>query len=191
MASVEALTQGLAALGFTRMQVTPRAAGPAAGGAGWVKRGQRVTLAVSQASLERCLQPQTPDESGAPWPAFVQLEASWLHAADIFRKNGLPASPATFAQYLSCLARLGLFPDPVHHFYEYESPELLDVALSVNMRTEPAELTPDILRERLVPLVEGLQQVEFYVVFGAALDALREELRQRSEMEKIRLPAQH
>jgi hypothetical protein len=184
MGSPEEVIQGLEALGFTPGNLAPNTPG-------YVHRTGRVALGVSQAELARCFEPPHQDEANAPWPVFLKLEARWLHAADIFRRTGLAATSATFAQYLTCLARLGLFPDAVNHFYEFDQPDFLDVALSINTQTLAEQLTASVVRERLQPLVEGLVRVELYMVFGAALDVLREELRQRAEMEKIRLPVQH
>lgn len=185
MMTVEQLGQALTALGFTAGQITTAAHSQA-----YLYRTGRVHLAVPQTALERAFEPPAHADPGAPWAVELKLEARWLHAADIFRKNGLPVHPLAFEQYLSCLAKLGLFPSRVEDFYEFDPPEFLDVALSVNTRTLPDELTPDVMRERLQPMVEALVRAELYLVFGATLDVLRHELHQKTEAARIHLPGQ-
>ena len=181
--TVEQLGETLLSLGFTRGQVTP-----AANSEAYLYRSGRVALALPVAALEGCFEPPHQDEAGAPWAVLLKLEARWLHAADIFRKNGLPVHPLAFEQYLSCLAKLGLFPSRVEDFYEFEQPEFLDVALSLNTRTLAEEMTAAVVRERVQPMLEALVRAELYLVFAATLDVLRHELHQKAEQAKIHLP---
>jgi hypothetical protein len=180
--TAEELGQALVELGFARSKVTSSQEG-------YVYRTGRVALAVSQSALERSFAPPHQDDTGAPWPVFLKLEARWLHAADIFRKNNLAADRLVFEQYLTCLAKMGLFPAAVDQFYEFDAPELLDLALSVNTQTLVDELTPQVIRARLEPIMDALVRVELYLVFGASLDALRHELQQRREQESLRVPS--
>ena len=185
MMSVDELGQALVSLGFTRGRVTT-----AAGSEAYIYRTARVHLAVPQAALEHCFEPPTQDEAGAPWAVLLKLEARWLHAADIFRKNSLPVHRLAFEQYLTCLAKTGLFPSRVEDFYEFDDPEFLDLAVSLNTKTLAEELTAEVVRERVQPMIEALVRAELYLVFGATLDVLRQELRQKEETAKIHLPGQ-
>ena len=179
MTAVE-LGQALEGMGFAPGKITASAEG-------YVYRSGRVALAISTQTLEKCSAPPPSDETGAPWPVFLKLEARWLHAADIFRKNGLPVHRLAFEHYLTGLSKMGLFPPAVEQFYEFDAPELLDLALSVNTQTLAEELTPEVIRERLGPLLDALVRAELYMVFGATLEVLRHELQQKREQEKIRL----
>lgn len=183
MITVEELGQSLLEMGFTRGKVSS-----ADKTESYIYRTPRVALAISQPALEHCFEPPHQDEAGAPWAVLLKLEVRWLHAADIFRKNGLPVHRIAFEQYLNCLAKTGMFLSPVEHFYEFESPELLDVAISVNTRTLADDLTAELVRERLQPMIEALVRVEAFLVFAATLDVLRHELHQKAEEEKLRLP---
>jgi len=185
MMTVEELGQAFVALGFTPGQITTAPASRA-----YIYRTPRVHLAAPQAALERCFAPPEDVEPGAPWAVELKLEARWLHAADIFRKNGLPAHRLAFEQYLACLAKVGLFPTRVDAFYEFETPEFLDLAVSLNTKAEAADLTPDIVRQVVQPMVDGLVRAENYLVFGATLDVFRYELRQKEEAARIHLPGQ-
>ncbi|MFQ5776790.1 MAG: hypothetical protein ACE5IP_02145 [Terriglobia bacterium] len=183
MMTVEELGRALLEMGFARGKVASADKAPS-----YIYRTGRVALALSQETLEHCFEPPHQDEAGAPWAVLLKLEVRWLHAADIFRKNGLPVHRIAFEQYLDCLAKIGVFLSPVEHFYEFERPELLDVALSVNTRTLADELTAEVVRERLQPMIEALVRVETFLVFAASLDVLRHELHQKAEEEKLRLP---
>ncbi|OFV83697.1 MAG: hypothetical protein A2620_04525 [Acidobacteria bacterium RIFCSPHIGHO2_01_FULL_67_28] len=171
------------ALGFTPGKITA-----APGSDAYIYRTARVHLAVPQTALARALEPPQDVEPGAPWAVELKLEARWLHAADIFRKNGLPAHRLAFEQYLTCLAKTGLFPSRVDGFYEFEAPEFLDLAVSLNTKAEADDLTPEILRQVVPPVVDALVRAELYLVFAATLDVLRYELRQKEEAARIHLP---
>ena len=181
--TVEELGQALIALGFTPGKITA-----APGSDAYIYRTARVHLAVPQTALARALEPPQDVEPGAPWAVELKLEARWLHAADIFRKNGLPAHRLAFEQYLNCLAKTGLFPSRVDGFYEFEAPEFLDLAVSLNTKAEADDLTPEILRQVVPPVVDALVRAELYLVFAATLDVLRYELRQKEEAARIHLP---
>jgi len=182
MMTVEDLGQALLNQGFTRGKISADAASDA-----YIYRTGRVALAVARASLERAFDPLHQDEAGSPWPVFLKLEARWLHAADIFRKNGLPVERDAFESFLACLMKTGLFPSRVEYFWEFDPPDFLDLALLVNTKAQAEDLTPDILRERLQPLVDALVRAELFLVFAATLDVHRHELAQKNELEKIRL----
>src|SRR3989304_2593536 len=98
MMTVEELGQALIALGFTPGKITA-----APGSDAYIYRTARVPLAVPQTALARAREPPQDVEPGAPWAVELKLEARWLHAADIFRKNGLPAHPLAFEHRLSYL----------------------------------------------------------------------------------------
>lgn len=183
--NVEGLGQALVSLGFTRGKISS-----APGSDAYIYRTARVHLAVPQAALERAFEPPPQDPAAAPWAIELKLEVRWLHAADIFRKNSLPVHRLALEQYLTCLAKTGLFPSPVHDFYEFADPEFLDLAVSLNTKTLAEELTADVVRERVQPMIEALVKAELYLVFGATLDVLRYELRQKEEAAKIHLPGQ-
>src|SRR3990172_284921 len=176
MMTVEERGQAWIALGFPPGKITA-----APGSDAYIYRTARVHLAVPQTALARALEPPQDVEPGAPWAVELKLEARWLHAADIFRKNGLPAHRLAFEQYLTCLAKTGLFPSRVDGFYEFEAPEFLDLAVSLNTKAEADDLTPEILRQVVPPVVDAL-------VFAATLDVLRYELRQKEEAARIHLP---
>lgn len=179
------LGQALVSLGFTRGRITAAPESEA-----YVYRTARVALAVSLQELESCFEPPHQDEADAPWAVELKLEARWLHAADIFRRNGLPVHRVAFEQYLNCLAKIGVFPSRVEHFYEFDQPDFLDLALSINTQTLAEELSAEVVRQRLQPIIEALVRAELYMVFGATLDVLRHELHQKAEQEKMRLPAE-
>ena len=181
--TVDQLGQALIALGFTPGQITT-----APGSHAYIYRTPRVHLAVPQTALARALEPPQDVEPGAPWAVELKLEARWLHAADIFRKNGLPAHRLAFEQYLTCLSKVGLVPSRVDGFYEFEAPEFLDLAVSLNTKAEAGDLTLDILRQVVPPVVDALVRAELYLVFAATLDVLRYELRQKEEAARIHLP---
>jgi len=181
--TVEELGQALIALGFTPGKISAAANSDA-----YIYRTARVHLAVPQTALARALEPPQDVEPGAPWAVELKLEARWLHAADIFRKNGLPAHRLAFEQYLTCLSKVGLFPSRVDGFYEFEAPEFLDLAVSVNTKAEAEDLTAEILRQVVPPVVDALVRAELYLVFAATLDVLRYELRQKEESARIHLP---
>lgn len=183
--TVEELGQALVALGFTPGKVTT-----APNSEAYIYRTARVHLAVPQSALDRALEPPEVEPAGAPWAVELKLEARWLHAADIFRRNGLPVGRMLFEQYLTCLAKTGIFPSRVEAFYEFDAPEFLDLAVVINTQTLADELTSAVLRERLQPMVEALVRVELYLVFGATLDVLRHELHQKEEAARIHLPGQ-
>jgi hypothetical protein len=183
MMTAEELGQALAALGFTPGKISA-----APGSEAYIYRTPRVHLAVPQTALARALAPPQDVEPGAPWAVELKLEARWLHAADIFRKNGLPAHRLAFEQYLTCLSKVGLFPSRVDGFYEFEAPEFLDLAVSVNTKAEADDLTAEILRQVIPPMVDALVRAELYLVFAATLDVLRYELRQKEEAARIHLP---
>lgn len=182
MMSVEQLGESLVGLGFKLGQITDAPSSQA-----YIHRTGRVALAFPLASLENCFEPPHQDEAGAPWAVELKLEARWLHAADIFRRNGLPVERHTFEEYLSCLAKLGLFPTRVDQFYEFDEPDFLDLAVSINTKAEAGDLTPEVIRERVQPIVDALVRAELFLVFGATLDVLRSELAERAEQEKMRL----
>lgn len=183
--TVDELGQALLALGFTRGRITSAPESDS-----YIYRTPRVHLAITAASLESCFEPPHQDEANAPWPVFLKLEARWLHAADIFRKNGLPVHRMAFEQYLTCLGKIGVFPSPVEQFYEFEEPQFLDLALSVNTQTMADELTAEVIREKLQPMIDALVRAEIHLVFGATLDVFRHELRQKAELAKVRLPGE-
>lgn len=183
MKTVEELGQALVSLGFTPGQISSAPESRA-----YIYRTPRVHLAAPQAALARCFEPPQEVEPGAPWAVELKLEARWLHAADIFRRNGLPAHRLAFEQYLTCLAKTGLFPTRVDAFYEFEPPEFLDLAVSLNTKAQAEDLTPEILRQVVQPMVDALVRAELYLVFAATLDVLRYELRQKEEAAKIHLP---
>lgn len=183
MMAVEQLGDTLVSMGFTHGRITAAPESDA-----YIHRTPRVALAVARAALERCFAPPHQDEAGAPWAVELKLEARWLHAADIFRKNGLPVHRLAFEHYLTCLSKIGLFPSRVEDFYEFEPPEFLDLALVLNTRTLADDLTAEVVRQRLQPMIEALVRAELYLVFGATLDVLRHELRQQAEAAKIHLP---
>ncbi|MFQ5696512.1 MAG: hypothetical protein ACE5HB_11025 [Terriglobia bacterium] len=185
MMTVEQLGETLLAMGFARGQVTTDPASTS-----YIYRTPRVALAVPARALETCFEPPHRDEAGAPWAVELKLEARWFHASDIYKKNGLPVARATLEQYLSAMARMGVFPRRVEAFYEFEPPGFLDLALSVNMKAEPADLTAEIVRERLQPLIDVLVRAEIFLVFGATLDVLRSEEQQKAEQARIQLPAE-
>jgi hypothetical protein len=185
MITVDELGEALVSLGFTRGRITTAAESDA-----YIYRTPRVHLAVTARALENCFEPPHRDEAGAPWAVEIKLEARWLHAADIFRKNGLPVHRIAFEQYLSCLAKMGLFPSRVEAFYEFDEPDFLDLALVLNTKTLAEEMTGEVLREVLPPMIEALVRAELYLVFGATLDAYRHELRQKAELAKVRLPGE-
>ena len=172
MITVHELGQALEQLGFQKGKV---GAGPAAA-EGYLWRADRVLVGVTRAALESFLEPPAREETGAPWPVFIHIELRFLHAADIFRKSGVPVTHTKFEQYLKCLGRMGVFPEPVYSFYEFEKPHHLDLAMRVNMQAVAPELTADIFQERLAPILEALRHAEIYIVFGAVLDSLRHEL---------------
>lgn len=183
MMTVEEVGQALLAMGFTRGKIASTDKTES-----YIYRTGRVAIAISLDTLEHCFEPPDQDEAGTPWAVLLKLEVRWLHAADLFRRNGLPVHRIAFEQYLDCLAKIGVFLSRVEHFYEFDRPELLDVALSVNTRTLADELTAEVLRERLQPMIEALVRVETFLVFAASLDVLRHELHQKAEEEKLRLP---
>jgi len=183
MKTVEELGQALVGLGFTPGKITV-----APGSDAYIYRTPRVHLAAPQTALARAFAPPADVEPGAPWAVELKLEARWLHAADIFRQNGLPAHRLAFEQYLTCLAKTGLFPSRVEDFYEFDAPEFLDLAVSLNTRAQAEDLTPDILRQVVQPMVDALVRAELYLVFAATLDVLRYDLRQKEEAAKIHLP---
>jgi hypothetical protein len=185
MMTVEELGQALLSLGFVRGRITTAPESDS-----YIYRTPRVHLAIAAAALERCFEPPHQDEANAPWPVFLKLEARWLHAADIFRKNGLPVHRMAFEQYLSCLGKIGVFPSPVEHFYEFEEPQFLDLAIAVNTQTMADELTPEVVREKLQPMIDALVRAEIHLVFGATLDVFRHELHQKAELAKVRLPGE-
>lgn len=185
MMTVEELGQAFVALGFTPGKITA-----APGSDAYIYRTARAHLAAPRTALARAFEPPQHVEPGAPWAVELKLEARWLHAADIFRKNGLPVHRLAFEQYLSCLAKIGLFPSRIEDFYEFDDPEFLDVALSINTQTLADELTPEVVRQRVQPMVDALVRVELYLVFGATLDALRHDLHQKAEAARIHLPGQ-
>lgn len=185
MMNVEKLGEALVSLGFTRGKITA-----APGSEAYIYRTARVHLAVPQTALERSFEPPPQDPAAAPWAIELKLEARWLHTADIFRKNGLPVDRLAFEQYLTCLAKVGLFPSRVEDFYEFDNPEFLDLALSLNTKTLAEDLTAEVVQQRVQPMIEALVKAELYLVFGASLDVLRYELRQKEEAAKIHLPGQ-
>jgi len=185
MMTVEELGAALLALGFTRGRITTAPESDS-----YIYRTPRVHLAISARSLEGAFEPPHQDEAGAPWPVFLKLEVRWLHAAEIFRKNGLPVHRIAFEQYLSCLGKIGVFPSAVESFYEFDEPEFLDLGLGVNLQTLADELTPEVIRERLQPMIDALVRAEVHLVFGATLDVFRHELRQKAELAKVRLPGE-
>ena len=185
MMTVEELGAALLALGFTRGRITTAPESDS-----YIYRTPRVHLAISARSLECAFEPPHQDEAGAPWPVFLKLEVRWLHAAEIFRKNGLPVHRIAFEQYLSCLGKIGVFPSAVASFYEFDEPEFLDLSLSVNLQTLADELTPEVIRERLQPMIDALVRAEVHLVFGATLDVFRHDLRQKAELAKVRLPGE-
>ena len=185
MMTVEELGAALLALGFTRGRITTAPESDS-----YIYRTPRVHLAISARSLECAFEPPHQDEAGAPWPVFLKLEVRWLHAAEIFRKNGLPVHRIAFEQYLSCLGKIGVFPSAVESFYEFDEPEFLDLSLSVNLQTLADELTPEVIRERLQPMIDALVRAEVHLVFGATLDVFRHDLRQKAELAKVRLPGE-
>src|SRR3990167_10259627 len=104
-----------------------------------------------------------------------------------------PATPEIYPLPLHdalpiCLAKTGLFPSRVEDFYEFDAPEFLDLAVSLNTRAQAEDLTPDILRQVVQPMVDALVRAELYLVFAATLDVLRYDLRQKEEAAKIHLP---
>ncbi|MBI2956225.1 MAG: hypothetical protein HYY26_02810 [Acidobacteria bacterium] len=183
--TAEQLGQTLVEMGFTRGRVTADASSDS-----YLYRTPRAVVAVPVAALERAFEPPPDDPAGAPWAIEFKLEARWLHAADIFRKNGLPVHRAAFEQYLTALAKVGLFPSRVEDFYEFDQPDFLDLALTLNTKTLADDLTPDIVRQRLQPLLDALIRAELYLVFAATLDVLRYELQQKAELAKVRLPGE-
>ena len=185
MMTVDELGQALLALGFARGRITTVPESDA-----YIYHTPRVHLAVTVRSLENCFEPPHQDEAGAPWPAFLKLEARWLHAADIFRKNGLPVHRMAFEQYLTTLGKIGVFPSMVEHFYEYEEPDFLDLALNVNLQTMADEMTAEVIREKLQPMIDALVRAEIHLVFGATLDVFRHELHEKAELAKVRLPGE-
>lgn len=176
MITPEELGKALEQLGFQKGKA---GAGPDAP-EGYLWRADRVLVAVTRTALENFVQPPHQDETKAPWPVFIRIELRFLHAADILKKNGVPVSPVKFEQYLTSLGRMGLFPDRVHGFYDFEKPEHLDLAMTVNMQAVAEDFTADIFQERLAPILEALRHAEIYMVFGAVLDALRYELEQKA-----------
>lgn len=184
MMTADELGQALVSLGFSRGRIS------AAGGEAYIYRTGRVHLAVLVNSLEACLDPPAQDPTAAPWAVELKVEVRWLHAADIFRKNGLPVHRLAFEQYLICLAKTGLFPSRVEDFYEFDQPEFLDLALVLNTRSLADELTAEVVRERLQPMIEALVRAEHYLVFGATLDVHRHELHQKAESARIHLPGE-
>ena len=95
-----------------------------------------------------------------------------------------------FEQYLTTLGKIGVFPSMVENFYEYEEPDFLDLALNVNLQTMADELTPEVIREKLQPMMDALVRAEVHLVFGATLDVFRHELREKAELAKVRLPGE-
>lgn len=186
MMTADQLGQALLAMGFTRGRITTAPESDA-----YLYRTGRVALALPLVSLQRSLEPPEQDPTAAPWAVELKLEARWLHAADIFRKNGLPVHRVAFEQYLACLAKIGLFPLRVEAFYEFDAPDFLDLALTVNTQTLAEELTPEVIRRRLEPMIDALVRVELYLVFAATLDTLRHELHQKAELAKVRLPGEN
>lgn len=175
MITAEELGKALEQLGFQPGKVGAGAEAPE----GYLWRADRVLVGVTRKALDECFQPPAQDESKAPWPVFIRLELRFLHAADILKKSGLPVSHMRFEQYLTCLARMGVFPDRVHSFYDFEKPQHLDLAMTVNMQAVPEDFTTDIFQERLAPILEALRHAEIYMVFGTVLDVLRYELEQK------------
>src|SRR3989304_3579933 len=107
MTTVEELGQALIALGFTPGKITA-----APGSDAYIYRTPRVHLAAPQTALVRAFEPPQDVEPGAPWAVEIKLEARWLHAADIFRQNGLPAPRLAFGRYLPRLAQTARVPPP-------------------------------------------------------------------------------
>lgn len=183
MMTVDEIGQALVSLGFTRGKISS-----APGSDAYIYRTARVHVAVPVTALERALEPPPSDPAAAPWAVELKMEARWLHAADIFRKNGLPVHRLAFEQYLTCLSKIGVFPTRVEQFYELETPEFLDLAVSINTKTMAEELTPEVIREKLQPMIEALVKAELYLVFAATLDAHRYEQQQKAEAARIHLP---
>ncbi|MEE8201408.1 MAG: hypothetical protein V3R29_09605 [Candidatus Acidoferrales bacterium] len=183
--TADELGQTLVNLGFTRSRITAAPDSEA-----YIYRTPRVHLAVAVTSLARAFEPSPDDPNAAPWAIEFTLEARWLQAADIFRKNGLPVDRLAFEQYLTCLSKIGLFPSRVEDFYVFNTPEFLDLALSLNTKALAEDLTPQIVRDVVQPMVDALVQAELYLVFAATLDVQRHELRQKEEAARIHLPGQ-
>lgn len=178
MITAKDLGRALEELGFQKGKV---GTGPEAAD-GYLWRADRVLVAVTRKTIESFFAPPEGHRSGAPWPVFIHIELRFLHAADTFRRHGVPTSHKTFEQYLTCLTRMGVFPQPMGNLYEFVEPEQLDLAMRVNMQAMTADLTADIFEERLAPILEALRHAEIYMVFGAMLDSLRDELEKKTRV---------
>lgn len=176
MITVKNLGRALEELGFQKGKV---GAGPEAVD-GYLWRADRVLVAVRRKTIESFFAPPEGQPSGAAWPLLFHIELRFLHAADTFRRHSVPTNHKIFEQYLTCLSRMGVFPEPAGSLYEFVEPEQLDLAMRVNMQAMTDDLTADIFQERLAPILEALRHAEIYMVFGAMLDSLRHELEKKA-----------
>lgn len=176
MIIVDEMARALEELGFQRGQVGT----PPHTAEGYLWRADRVLVGVTRQMLEEFAVAPEHRIGGSSWPVYIRIELRFLHAADIFRKHGVPVTHSRFEQYLECCGRMGVFPWELESLLEFVKPDYLDLAMRVNMQTVAADLTADIFAERLAPILEALRHAEMYIVFGAVLDALRYELERRA-----------
>jgi len=167
----EEIGHALLGMGFVR----GRMSGGFAGVEGYMLKNPRVLIGISQEWVKTAHIKPYQDESDAPWPVFLKLEARWPQAANIYAKNGIAPDDTGYQQCIQSLVRMGLFPDPVQEFFEFHKPEHLDLGITVNLQALAEDLTAEAIQERLQPVIDGIQKAELYIVFAAALDSLRHE----------------